>query len=487
MRAKVVVWCLALLVMGCAGVETSTRSGGARVLRQRASVSEASSERQRTAEKRGRGVVTAARPADEVEGFGREKPDATLSRLAVLDALNEVKGSLDGITHGLPTLTANTRGLGGSDGVFTRYADYGSSQLPWLRGALVNATTLAEAAGAVSDADMSLGLLRMTGPRLQAAMSGATLLAAWVDFLRLAEVVRQECPYYGMERLFVDLDRVQRRMAPAMKALASMEPGQVEATATAMPELMGQLTREFQSIQDGARVAMERAGRVIAAAQFLEMLTMVSTLKVMLPRPPPAAPVTLGVGLVMGSGGVMMGSRVVVSAEWVETMRRLVRAGVISVPVVSAAVRIHAGQVMMAQAHRDLPKGVRDALGDGPEVRGMHETGRAGAGMSDAPKHHVLPDEHRAWFEKRGFTGDMNIDQFCVRLEQAHHEAIHGGGNWRLGRTWPGEWNRMIMGELRRSEAVVGRRLTRNDVLDIVAERMKLYDIPMKFTQGGSR
>jgi len=28
----------------------------------------------------------------------------------------------------------------------------------------------------------------------------------------------------------------------------------------------------------------------------------------------------------------------------------------------------------------------------------------------------------------------MDIDNFCVRLEQAQHEAIHGGGNWRLGR-----------------------------------------------------
>ncbi|RYZ33899.1 MAG: DUF2380 domain-containing protein, partial [Myxococcaceae bacterium] len=152
-----------------------------------------------------------------------------------------------------------------------------------------------------------------------------------------------------------------------------------------------------------------------------------------------------------------------------------------------AAVRVHAGQAMMAQAHRDLPKGVRDALGDSPEVRAMHETSSAGAGMSEAPKHHVLPDEHRAWFEQRGFKGAMDIDQFCVRLEQAHHEAIHGGGDWRLGRTWPGEWNRMIMDELRKFEAVVGRMLTRNEVLDIVAERMKLYGIPMMFTKGSSR
>jgi len=183
----------------------------------------------------------------------------------------------------------------------------------------------------------------------------------------------------------------------------------------------------------------------------------------------------------------MAGSRIVVSAEWVEMMRRLVQAGVISLPAASAAVRIHGGQVMMAQAHQDLPKGVRDALGDGPEVRGMQVTGRAGAGMSSAPKHHVLPKEHREWFERRGFKGEMDIDNFCVRLEQAHHEALHGGGNWRMGRTWPGEWNRMIMEALREAEVEAGRMFTRNEVLNIVASRMKRYDVPMKFTKGSSR
>ena len=171
-----------------------------------------------------------------------------------------------------------------------------------------------------------------------------------------------------------------------------------------------------------------------------------SAMKMALPRLlGPATSATLGVGLVMGSNGVMMGTRIVVSAEWVEMMRQLVRAGVISLPAVSAAVRIHAGQVMMAEAYGDLPRGVREALGDGPEVRAMRVTGRAGAGMAEPPEHHVLPQEFREWFEKRGFTGDMSIDQFCVRMEQASHQAIHGGGDWRLGRKWPGEWNQMVI------------------------------------------
>jgi hypothetical protein len=416
----------------------------------------------------------------------------TRARQAVLDAIADIKGTTDSVASSLSRLAARPPGLGqqglsGVNGAFTRYLDYGSNQLPWLHGALGGASTLADVAADVTDSDMEQSLLRMTGPRLQAALFGAMLLAVWLDFLHLADFVLRECPAYSVEKLFMDMHRVQRLIEPTLAALASGEPAQVEAAARAMPGLMGQLTHEFSSIRDGARTAMERSGQLMAAAQLVEMLTLSSALRMSLPRLPPAAPATLGVGLVMGANGVMVGSRLVVSAEWVERMRRLVQAGIISVPAVSAAVRIYAGQVMMAQAHGDLPQGVRDALGEGPEVRGMHETGRAGAGMAQQPKHHVMPEEHREWFEQRGFTGDMDIDQFCVRLEQAHHQAVHGGGDWRLGRTWPGEWNRMIMEALREAEAEAGRILTRNNILNIVAERMKFYGIPMNFTPGKRR
>jgi hypothetical protein len=137
---------------------------------------------------------------------------------------------------------------------------------------------------------------------------------------------------------------------------------------------------------------------------------------------------------------------------------------------------------MMAQAHDDLPRGVREALGDGPEVRGMRQTGRAGAGMAEPPRHHVLPRESREWFEKRGFTGEMDIDQFCIEMEQARHEAIHGGGDWRLGRQWPGEWNQMIMKALQKAEIRAGRMLTPSEILKVVAEYMKQYDIPVNFS-----
>ncbi|MDC0711435.1 DUF2380 domain-containing protein [Stigmatella sp. ncwal1] len=406
----------------------------------------------------------------------------------MLEAISGAKRSTGGIAASLRQLSAGKEGLGGrANGAFTRSIGYGTEQLQWIHDALGEAATLAEAASEAEDLDMELGILRMSGLRLQAAMSGITLLAAWLDFLNLAGVVLRQCPLYSAERLLADMNHVQQRMAPSMTALASLEPRSAESAAVAMPERMGQLTRDFHAIREAARIAMERGGQIMAAAQLVEMLTLMSGLKMSLPRLPPAAPATLGVRLTMGSNGVMMGSQLVVTAEWVERMRRLVQAGILSVTAVSAAVRIQAGQVMMAQAGQDLPQGVREALGDGPEVRAMHETGKAGAGMAERPRHHVLPAEHREWFEKRGFTGAMSIDQFCVELEMAHHQAIHGGGNWRLGRTWPKEWNRMLMSVLRDAETVAGRKLTRDQILKIVARSMRSYDIPMNFTSGSAR
>jgi hypothetical protein len=408
---------------------------------------------------------------------------ATQARQALLAAVFDVSGSTRRLSDALSRLEASERGLAGKvSGIFLRYAEYGEEQRRWIDGELAAASQLSLAALEVEDPDMQLALLRLAGPRLEAALLGSLLLAVWLDLLHLADIVLQECPFYSVERLFRQLERWQKMLEPAMKALSSREPWQVGAAAADLPALVGHLTGEFAATREAVRVGAENLEKILQVKELIELLTTASAMKMALLRLPSAAPAMLGVGLVAGSDGVMMGTQVVVSAEWVEMMRRLVQAGVLSASAVSAAVRIHAGQVLMAEAHDELPRGVREALGDGPEVRGMHMTDRAGAGMAEPPQHHILPREHREWFEQRGFTGDMSIDRFCVRLERSSHEAIHGGGNWRLGRRWPGEWNRMIMSELRIAETAAGRRLKRNEVLNIVAAYMKDYDIPMSFS-----
>ncbi len=410
---------------------------------------------------------------------------ALAAHLAFRGAVLDVSGSTLHLSGELSRLRKSHWGIAGkAAGLFVPHVEYGSSQLRWMDAELAAATRLAHAASEVEDVDMQMALLSLAGPRLEAAMLGSLLLAAWVDFLNLLDVAFKH-GYRAVETLLMDMDRWQTRLEPAMRALASREPGQVEAAAQDMPALMGHLSGEFNRTAERLHTGLRNAEKAMLLAQLVEMVTMVSAMRFSLPAMRPSAPATLGLGMVMGDGGVMMGTRLVVSAEWVEMMRRLVRSGVLSLPAVSAAVRIQAGQVMMAGTHGELPRGVREALGDGPEVRGMRVTGRAGAGMAEPPRHHVLPKEFREWFEKRGFTGEMDIDQFCVRLERAHHEAIHGGGNWKLGRTWPGEWNRMIMKALQEAESRLGRLLKRNEVLEIVAERMKAYYIPMSFIPWG--
>nr|WP_128798904.1 DUF2380 domain-containing protein [Corallococcus coralloides] len=505
MRADALLLSMVLLVTGCVSVSQAPGRGRSLSYAPREASSPARVETPSDEPPHARDLLPRAfsgseqrllrrqQPRDDVTAVGDSSREAVAgggarsaasTRQAVRGATDEVKGTLKGIEAAFSKLAARPPDLGGwglTGDIFARFLDQGSKQVKWLHGALGSATALTTVASEVGDTDMELGLLRMTGPKLQAAQFGTLLLAAWVDFLHLGDAVLRNCPMCSAEKLFVDLHRVQGLMEPTLTDLASLDPERVEAATAAMPELMGKLTREFDTLQRETRETMKFGGQVIAAMQAVEMVTMISTMKMAMPRVPPSAPVTLGVGLVMSSGGVVVGSRMVVSAEWVEMMRRLVQAGVISVPAAGAAVLIQGGQVTMAQAHQDLPKGVRDALGDSPEVRGMQVKGRAGAGMSDAPKHHVLPQEHREWFEQRGFKGDMDIDQFCVRLERAHHEAIHGGGDWRLGRTWPGEWNQLLMHELLKAEARAGRMLTRDAILKLVAKHMKDYRIPMNF------
>ncbi|WP_395804290.1 DUF2380 domain-containing protein [Archangium minus] len=427
-----------------------------------------------------REVMTAA-VSDSAERAARQ--DALAAQLAFRGAILDVSGSTRRISAELSSLKSSVRGISGGTGVFVPYVDYGESQLRWIDAQIAATIRLANAASEVEDPDIQLALLRLAGPRLEAAMMSSLLLAVWLDILQFADAVLTQ-RLYSVERMFVDMNRWQVTMEPAITALSSLEPGQVEAAAQDVPSLVGHLTGELAATVETVRKGAENIEKALVLKDAIEALTLLSALKFSLPSMPPSAPTLLGVGLVAGGDGVMMGTRIVVSAEWVEMMHQLVRAGVLSLSVVSAAVRIHAGQVMMAQAHDELPRGVREALGDGPEVRGMRVTGRAGAGMKEPPRHHVLPKEFREWFEKRGFTGEMDIDQFCVEMEQAHHEAIHGGGNWRLGRTWPDEWNQMIMGVLRQTETQAGRMLTRNAILKLVAREMRRYKIPMNFVPG---
>ncbi|HEX8537078.1 MAG TPA: DUF2380 domain-containing protein, partial [Cystobacter sp.] len=318
-----------------------------------------------------------SREAVMAAGPGRVEGNAWLSALAAhvafLGAVDEVSTSSRRVSSELSKLKADHH-LGIADvgnGIFVRYVDSGERQLRWIDAELAATTRLATAAAEVEDSDMRLALLRLAGPRLEAAMMGSILLAVWVDFLHLTDAALSR-HLHGVETLFVKMDHLQKLLEPTMTALSSLEPEQVETAAQDVPALVGHLTSEFAALREAVRKGAEVLQKALALKDAMEALTTLSAMRFSLPRLlPRAGPATLGVGFMVGANGVMMGTRIVVSAEWVEMMRQLVRAGVLSVPVVTAAVRIQAGQVMMAEAHGELPRGVREALGNGPEVRGM--------------------------------------------------------------------------------------------------------------------
>ncbi len=137
--------------------------------------------------------------------------------------------------------------------------------------------------------------------------------------------------------------------------------------------------------------------------------------------------------------------------------------------------------------HPDIaPMHGMHALGEGPEVNGIRETSRRGAGLTRPPRHHVFPQEHRTWFEERGFVGKLDIDNFTVELEEAAHQALHGGGNWHLGRAWSDEWNRKVMGRLQERERELGRRLQVPEIIKMVRMLMvqKNIDLPFRPYKG---
>jgi hypothetical protein len=116
---------------------------------------------------------------------------------------------------------------------------------------------------------------------------------------------------------------------------------------------------------------------------------------------------------------------------------------------------------------------------DRRSVSDFHNSGASIHNFQQRPQHHVFPREYRALFAKRG----VEIDEFVVNLERWEHEAIHGGGNWRLGRTWEGEWNTQMLNRLKERTRDLGRRLTPDEIINVGRKLLKDYGIDRPFVK----
>jgi hypothetical protein len=113
------------------------------------------------------------------------------------------------------------------------------------------------------------------------------------------------------------------------------------------------------------------------------------------------------------------------------------------------------------EEHVDRPGAQSESLGDlsGADP-GIQSRTSQQAGLHNTDKHHVFPQEKRAWFEKRGMVGANDIDNFTVVLDKSEHSAQHGGGDWRKARkVWADEYNTRVMSELQTREAAKRKEL----------------------------
>ena len=321
----------------------------------------------------------------------------------------------------------------------------------------------------------------MLGPaatRANAALAGLAVLRPWCAFLKLADQVSM-LPLLQLEYRFRLLRQEEGLIDAVVSPLAALDPDEVAAVGATLPGQIATLATDFDRFVGTIEDAGATQHKVMIFTTAVDLLTFAVSLKGMFNlRGPPAA---LSIPMFAGMrGGVATMTRIVVSAEVIEAIRHLVAIGALTAAGAAQALQVQGVTSAMAQAG-DLPQAVVDLIGEGPTVDAMKVTNATGAGTARAPRHHVLPQAERPFFEQRGFTGDLDIDNFTVTLETAEHQAQHGGGNWRLGRTWIEEWNSRVMLNLRMREAVVRRRLSVAEVLDMVVNLMRTRGIPPRF------
>lgn len=84
-------------------------------------------------------------------------------------------------------------------------------------------------------------------------------------------------------------------------------------------------------------------------------------------------------------------------------------------------------------------------------------------------RHHWFPREldREGFYAERGFATD-EIDEYTSEFSQGEHQALHGGGDYKLAKEhWPeGSWNEKLRMEHDKMERDLGRRLTREELLE---------------------
>jgi hypothetical protein len=379
----------------------------------------------------------------------------------------------------LQQLAGNRNGLRNHP-VTERFLEHAADRLTWVVDTASAGATYVELATSAGG-QAGVALLGMAATRAQAAHVGLAILRPWCAFLQLHDRVAM-FPVLQLEHRYRVLDREQRGVQAVLAQLTRLDPDEIATASAAVPGQVAALATTFEETIGDVEHAEKLQHRVLHVQLAAELLTFAAGLRgVFAMRGPPSARAFPMPALVGAGGGAATMGQVVVSAEWIAAIRHLVEIGAISAVSAAEALRVRGFTSAMAQA-TDLPPEVKALLGDGPTTDAMKVTNATGAGAARRPRHHVFPKEDRAFFEQRGFKGDLDIDNFTVELEVAHHQAQHGGGNWQMGRQkWPGEWNWLVKKTLDKREEELGRQMTVSEIMKIVEDLMTQRGIPLRF------
>ena len=227
----------------------------------------------------------------------------------------------------------------------------------------------------------------------------------------------------NIEHRYRVLAQQQGVIDAVLAPIASFDPGGVEAVSADLPGRVAAVVTRFETSVVEAERAIQTQAVAFQVQSAMELVTFAAGLRSLFATRGPPSGMSFPMPVVAGRGGAAVMGQIVVSAEWVAAIRHLVEIGAITAVGAAEALRARGFTVAMAEAS-DLPKSVKDLLGEGPTTDGMKVRSAAGAGASRASRHHVLPQEERKFFEQRGFTGGLDIDNFCVELEAAEHQAL---------------------------------------------------------------
>lgn len=192
----------------------------------------------------------------------------------------------------------------------------------------------------ITDRPAAFAAIAQATPMFLAAWGGERLLEVWVSFLKMGDEILRNVPGFSVEYLLVWLGKRRDEISSSMVRLSSLDPAKVQATLEAMPLLFEKLDKEQKDLVTLIKEGQENLRKILIATTIIELVTSVTSLRGVFtfPRIPPTPPTGL-VPVAVGPGGVAIVGLALKPIEWAEVMRRFLQAGLVTLPVTSAALK----------------------------------------------------------------------------------------------------------------------------------------------------